>query len=228
MSRSDLTKGIGIAVGLVSFDGLGLVVEEMRLSYFSLLLSPLLVLAVSCSNRVELSASDRPLVSPLHVNDEVGLPERIHTVDPKKGQLKLSGSGDFETETLHGTLGERADKGALILWDEFAGSLKKSGVVVVETRDASQMEIHITDLGLFPVVNGDSVQFQMEVDAILSDRTGRVIWRASKNSSSHSQQLPARTIEAYRADKGLVRQDFTVVCRLISDELVKDLKSQME
>lgn len=180
----------------------------------------------SCSNSVELSPSDQSLVSPTRVKNEVGLPEAIQYVDT--GKISVS-SPETGGDMMTNTLGERADRGAIILRDEFVKALSRSHVSTVsESTYSSELKLTITELGLIPVARGgDEMQFTIKVMATLSDLSGRTLWQSSSSSHPLNDPLPVRNIKDYKADNELVRRDFAIVSRHISDLLVNDLKQQM-
>ena len=202
------------------------------------LISSLLAVAfaTSCSNTVSLSPSDRSLVSPTRVKNEVGLPEKLDYVDRDRtaaplgsAQTAIAGPVPAEQNAVHNTLGERADRGSIILRDEFIKSLERShAATVTESGQKSELTLTITKLGLLPTKStSTTMQFELAVEATLADQAGRVIWQNQYGSDSVTDQLPARDIAAYKADNELLRRDFAVVCQQVSDLLVEDLKSQM-
>lgn len=211
------------------------------------LLLPIVALAAafatSCSNSVNLSQSDRPLVSPTRVKNEVGLPTVIEYTE--QGGADAAGPGlvgaletapavgsirQSERDAIHGTLGERADKGAIILRDEFIKSLGHNKVAdVVESDQKSELTLTITELGLLPSKPArNKMQFKLQVEATLADMGGRVIWQTKQGSHPHNDRLPARPIDEYQNDNELLRKDFALTCRLVSDLIIEDLKSQMQ
>lgn len=205
------------------------------------------VFATSCSNTVDLSQSDRPLVSPTRVKNEVGLPKVIEYVDQGSSGTAAAGAAfglvgalvtapivaniqKDERNAIYATLGERTDKGAIILRDEFIKSLRRNKVAkVVDSGQKSELTLTITSLGLIPSEPArNNMQFKLEVEATLADLGGRVLWQTHYGSYPHNDQLPVRHISEYKADNELLRKDFALTCYLVSDLIIEDLKSQMQ
>ena len=203
--------------------------------------------ATSCSSSVDLSQSDRSLVSPTLVKNEVGLPKVIEYNDQGSAGTAAAGAAfglvgalvtapivaniqKDERAAIHATLGERADKGAVILRDEFIKSLRRNKVAtVVNTGQKSELTLTITKLGLLPSEPArNNMQFKLEVEATLADTSGRVIWQTHYGSYPHNDQLPVRHIDEYKADNQLLRKDFAQTCYHVSDLIVEDLKYQMQ
>ncbi|MFC7338153.1 hypothetical protein ACFQY0_13245 [Haloferula chungangensis] len=205
------------------------------------------ILATSCSNTVRLKPSDRSLVSPTRVKNEVGVPEAIEFADTEGADAEgvgatfelvgallaapiVEGLNLNEQSTHDPELGERADKGSLILRDEFIKSLRRNKVAsVVDSGQKSEFTLTITELGLVPSMPaGEEMRFELEVQATLADTGGRILWESHYGSSPHNDQLPARNLEKYKADNDLLRKDFALTCRYVSDLIIADLKSQMQ
>jgi hypothetical protein len=89
------------------------------------------------------------------------------------------------------------------------------------------MNLKITSLG-FIVSGGGNHQFQIEMEAELVGRDGVVIWRSDSGTWPHNDQLPARPFESYRNNHEQFRQDYRASCRWVCDQLIEELKWQVE
>jgi hypothetical protein len=68
------------------------------------------------------------------------------------------------------------------------------------------------------------MQITMEVEATLTANDGTVLWRTNEGSYPHNDQLPVRTMDAYRAQPALFGKDLEATCAWVSELLAEYLK----
>lgn len=203
------------------------------------------VLCAACSNSVDLAVADRHLVSPMRVDGNVPLPERLVYVD---GESQTAGLGDAlvfgltgvhvdsssvsddERQKIRSSLDFESQAAGRIMREEMIRALrrKKVATVVNDSSASSRLQLQISALGMESVENfGAKLQYYLEVQATLYDRNDRIIWKTWTASYPHNPELPAHEKARYLNNRTLMKSDYALTCRYVAELLAEYLRDEM-
>jgi hypothetical protein len=203
-----------------------------------------LALFASCGNNVSIDPARRADVSKIRIERQVARPEKLLYTDAGAAAAAMplaitgglvgglaggaiadgmnAGNRNELERMIAGTVGDAGKP----LREAMAAALnRKKFTTITETGARSYLTLEYKKLGLMPLTtfSGD-MQITMEVEATLTANDGTVLWRTNEGSYPHNDQLPVRTMDAYRAQPALFGKDLEATCAWVSELLAEYLK----